>query len=286
MRFDRDAIALLIEEATGAVGALEERIGDGRLVVTKHDLTGILGCELQHVHREPFAWSIRTATGTVVHRAVQLLVNWSGDAAPSVLVDEAVDRLRAEDSSLAEWLAACTEADLADLRGAALDAVNRFAESFPPLGPRAVPVVEARLAWRADARLQFRGRVDLMLGRASGDESRKVLVDLKTGASALAHAQDLRFYALLETLSRGVPPRAVASFYLDAAEAVVERVTMPALWSALERVLQATEALVEIHFQRREPVTRPGWQCRWCPISHDCPEGQEWLTADRQRTSS
>lgn len=283
VRFDEADIAGLVDEATKAVEQLDRRVGDGRLVVTKHDVAGILGCEMQHLHRDPFDWSVRNATGTVVHRAIQLLLNWHGDPAPSVLVDEAIERLGAEDNALADWLAARPEADLADLRGTALDAVARFAESFPPVTATAVPVVEARLAWRAGAPISFRGRVDLMIGRPSGDEARKLLVDLKTGSTALAHAQDLRFYALLETLSRRVPPRAVASLYLDPAEAVVERVTMDVLWSALERLLRATEALIETRFEERPPTRRPGWQCRWCPISADCPEGTEWLAADADR---
>ena len=43
----------------------------------------------------------------------------------------------------------------------------------------------------------------------------KVLVDLKTGGFAPSHRDDLRFYALVETLRLGVPPRLLASYYLD-----------------------------------------------------------------------
>ena len=60
-----------------------------------------------------------------------------------------------------------------------------------------------------------------MIGRPAGDESRKVIIDLKTGRPNARHRQDLGFYALLETLARGVPPRKLATFYLDASEAQI-----------------------------------------------------------------
>ena len=45
------------------------------------------------------------------------------------------------------------------------------------------------------------------LGRPTGDESSKVIIDLKTGRSSPRHRDDLRFYALVETLARELPPR-------------------------------------------------------------------------------
>ncbi|HRE02145.1 MAG TPA: hypothetical protein PLV68_12655, partial [Ilumatobacteraceae bacterium] len=70
-----------------------------------------------------------------------------------------------------------------------------------------------------------------------GRESRKLIVDLKTGRVHSRHREDLRFYALVETLSRQVPPRKLASFYLDAGEPVVEDVTEALLRSTLRRTL-------------------------------------------------
>ncbi len=279
VRFDADEIAALVADATDALDDLARRLEGRSLVVAKHDLSGILGCETHHVHRDPFDWSVRNATGSVAHRAIQLQLNWRGDPLPAQLVDEAIDRLTAEDTGLAAWLGECSPADVADLRGLALDSVTRFMESFPPLQPEWAPVVEARLTWPASGPIQFRGRVDLMLGRPSGTESRKVFVDVKTGARAMTHAHDLHYYALIETLSRFVPPRAVASFYLDAAEAVVEDVTMPALAASLRRVLGATERLIEVQVEGRAPTKQPGWSCRWCPVAEGCEEGQAWLGA-------
>lgn len=285
VHFDGGAVAALVDEATAAFRQLGERVGGdpGTLIVTKHDISGILGCEASHLHRDPFDWTIRNATGTVVHRAIQLRLNWRGDPLPADLVDEALERLGDDDRSIGAWLSTCSPADVAELRGVAANAITRFEESFPPLPRTSMPVVEAKLMWPAMAPIQLRGRVDLIIGRPRGAESTKVLIDLKTGAAALTHLQDLRHYALLETLTRGVPPRMLASFYLDAAEPVVETVTMPLLASALARAVEATEALIETRFESRPPTLSPGWHCRWCAISDDCDEGLAWLEADREQ---
>ena len=80
-------------------------------------------------------------------------------------------------------------------------------------------------AGRVDGPIVLSGKVDLTIGRPAGAESRKVIIDLKTGWAAPKHREDLRFYALVETLRTQVPPRKLASFYLDAGQPVVEDVT-------------------------------------------------------------
>ena len=76
-----------------------------------------------------------------------------------------------------------------------------FLECFPPLEARWRPVTESRLrADLCDDRIVLSGKVDLTVGRADGLRAGKVLLDLKTGGFAPAHREDLRFYALLETL--------------------------------------------------------------------------------------
>jgi hypothetical protein len=123
----------------------------------------------------------------------------------------------------------------------------------------------------------MRGRADLTLGRPQERESRKVIVDLKTGRVAPRHREDLRFYALVETLSREVPPRKLASFYLDAAQPVVEDVTEPMLRSTLRRTLDGINAMVELRVEGRAARKRPGPPCRWCGLANSCEEGQRYI---------
>ena len=118
------------------------------------------------------------------------------------------------------------------------------------------------------------------MGRPQGRESRKLIIDLKTGRVSARHREDLRFYALVETLVRDVPPRLLATFYLDSAEPVVEHVNEGVLRAALRRTLDGINALVELQVEGRTPVKRTGPTCRWCPLSADCAEGQAYLRGD------
>ena len=91
------------------------------------------------------------------------------------------------------------------------------------------------------------------------------------------HREDLRFYAIVETLSRQVPPRKLASFYLDAAQPIVEDVTESLLRSTLRRTLDGVNALIELKVEGRPPSKSPGASCRWCPLAVGCDEGQTYL---------
>jgi hypothetical protein len=209
---------------------------------------------------------------------VQLMVNWRGDPVPADVVEEAIARLAGEDTGLGEWVAGLREADLADLRGFAIDKLIKFQECFPPLDRRAAPTVESSVRWPVDGPIVLSGKVDLTLGRPAGAESRKVIIDLKTGWVSPKHREDLRFYALVETLRTQVPPRKLASFYLDAGEPVVEDVTERLLRTAARRTLDALNAEIELRVEGRDPVKRPGASCRWCPLASGCDEGQGYLT--------
>ena len=148
---------------------------------------------------------------------------------------------------------------------------------FPPLDRRAHPITEAAAQWPASGPILLRARVDMMLGRPSGNESRKVIIDLKTGRAHARHRQDLGFYALIETLARSVPPRKLATFYLDAGEAQTEDVSERLLRTAVRRTLDAINAIIELSAEHRQPVRRPGSTCRWCPLAANCAEGQSYL---------
>ena len=118
-----------------------------------------------------------------------------------------------------------------------------------------------------------------MIGKPAGAESRKVIIDLKTGRVSPRHRQDLGFYALVETLVRSVPPRKVATFYLDAAEAQADDVSERLLRTAVRRTLDGIDAMVALAAQEREPIKRPGSSCRWCPLAESCTEGQAHLAS-------
>jgi hypothetical protein len=162
--------------------------------------------------------------------------------------------------------------------------VAKFLECFPPLSTKWSPVVESRIyAHLLDARVTMQGRVDLTLGRSQGTTAGKVIVDLKTGNYSPAHRDDLRFYALVETLRLGVPPRLVATYYLDTARAETEVVTEELLEAACRRVVAGIERIVALATAPEIAVKRPGPACRWCRLLSECSEGRAHLDERRER---
>lgn len=291
--FVTDALDAFAERLRPADGPDEERRGatstggrdrrrDEVLWVSKHRLSSILGCEVHALADDEFSWSPAVAGGQVAHRAIQIGLHWRGDPSPSELVDDALARVAEDDTALGDWVAGLTEGDRADLRGLAVERVTKFFETFPPLDHRSRPMTEARVQWPLHGPVVLSGKVDLVIGRPAGRESRKVIIDLKTGRHRSQHRDDLRFYALLETLRTGVPPRKLASFYLDVGQAEVEDVTEGVLRAAARRTLDAVHALVELTAEGRPPVKRPGPSCHWCPLLAGCDDGREHLDALRR----
>lgn len=275
--FDPAFVAGLRAEVDAAFAGFHARLEGERIFVSKHRISGVLGCEVQHLLDDDFTWTPARAVGQVAHRAVQLTVHWRGDPVPADVVDEAIARLADDDSSLGDWIAGLSEGDAAELHGLATEKLVKFLECFPPLDRRAAPIVESRVQWPLDGPIVLSGKVDLTIGRPRGAESSKVIVDLKTGWASPRHREDLRFYALVETLRSGVPPRKLASFYLDAGEPVVEDVTEAVLRTAARRTLDAVHAEIALTVEGRAPVKRPGTSCRWCPLAAECEDGQAHL---------
>lgn len=248
--------------------------------VAKHLLTTVHGCEGLFLAQEAeeFAWTPPIARGTVAHKAIELSVSWRGDPAPGALVDEAIARLIASGDRIGDYLGGLGEGERAELHGEAVERTAKFLECFPPLEARWRPVPESRLrADLCDDRIVLSGKVDLTVGRADGMRAGKVLVDLKSGGFAPTHRDDLRYYALIETLRIGVPPRLLASYYLDGGRLQDEVVTVDLLRVALERVVRGVEHAVALRHEGRAPVLRPGPPCRWCSARADCSVGVRWL---------
>lgn len=279
--FDPRLRAELRTELQDRLTPVADRLPAGEtLWVSKHLLSSVHGCEGMFLARddEEFSWNPANARGVVSHKAIELSVSWRGDPPPGVLVDEAIARLIAGNDRIADYLGQLGEGERAELHGEAVERVAMFLECFPPLEARWRPVAESKLrADLCDERVVLAGKVDLTIGRSDGTRAGKVLVDLKTGAFAPSHRDDLRFYALVETIRLGVPPRLLASYYLDGARLQDEVVTEDLLRSALERVVQGVEAAVTLRHEGQAPVLRPGPPCRWCPIQATCTTGRDWL---------
>ncbi|MBI2710897.1 MAG: PD-(D/E)XK nuclease family protein [Actinobacteria bacterium] len=275
----RDDLRRDIEaELAGALGPLPEGTS---VFVSKHHLSVVHQCEARWLAEQdvPFVPSVATVRGTVAHKAVELGIAWHGDPNPLELVDEALASLtEGDDRWVGDFLRGASERERAEVRAQANERVAAFLDCWPPLERRWRPVPEARQrADLAGGRVVVQGRVDLVLGRSEGRRAGKVLVDFKTGAWSPAHHEDLRLYALVETLRLGVPPRRLATSYLDSGELRTEDVTVAALEAAGARLVDGVARMVAVRHGGAPASRRPSAACRWCPASATCAEGQAFL---------
>ena len=257
-------------EQTGADAPVKE------LWIGKRNLAMIHGCEAHYVadQNSEFRWTPASARGVVSHKAIELLINWRGTPIPTGLVDEAIARLIDGNKGISTWLGALSDGELAELRGFAVDRVTKFLDCFPRLEGKWRPVTESSAVVELyEGALKLGGKADLTLGQVG----RKVIIDLKSGGSSPMHREDLRFYALLETMRMGTAPRKVATYYLDSARAHPEDVSEAVLWTALRRTVDGVRRIVELERGGESPTKRPGSHCNWCPMLGTCEEGQVYL---------
>ena len=250
------------------------------LFVSKHKLSQVHACEARYLAEEdaPFSWSVPVARGSVAHKAIELGVWWKGEPVPAELVDEAMARLTQGSDGIGDFVRTCGEADRAELRGQATERVTTFFDCFPPLKPAWRPTTESKVRVELfDGDLVLSGRTDLSLGKANGTIAGRVVIDLKTGGFSPSHLDDLRFYALLETIKYGVPPRVLASYYLEEGRPRAEAVTEGLLHAALARTVDGVARMMELRTQARPATKRTGPSCRWCLLRDTCAEGTAWL---------
>ncbi len=259
---------------------VEEIDANDTMFVSKHLLGRVMGCERRFLAEddEEFAWSVPIARGTIAHKAIELSIHWRREPEPLHLVDESISRLSEGVDGLADWLQTCTEVERAELRAEANDRVVKFLECWPPLKTQWRPVTESRLRLEIHDRIVLSGKVDLALGQATGGQAGKVLIDLKTGGFSPQHLDDLRFYALMEAVRLGTPPRRLATYYLDQGRFLPEDVTEDLLFSTVARVVDGCTKIIEVRRREGEPSTSPGPACRWCVAMHACDVGQRYLS--------
>lgn len=272
----------LRSEIERALRPIVDSTGTTDLWVGKRQVAGVHGCEARYLAevREGFTWNIAAAVGSVAHKALELLIGWPkrhGDPTPLALTHGALARLAEDDKQLGAFISGLDHTDHAQLASQANTLVATFLDLFPPLerawAPRAESSVRMELC---DGRVVVAGRIDLCFGRSKGTTAGKILVDYKGGRALAIHTEDLRLYALLETMRYGTPPRLLMDLYLDSGEARTEAVTEDLLWAAARRLVTAVEKIVALNHGLK-PSRVPSVVCRWCPIAESCLEGQQWI---------
>ncbi len=111
---------------------------------------------------------------------------------------------------------------------------------WPRLSPGWMPRTQERVAVPlAGGNVVLAGVIDLVIGSPSSGQATVGLVEAKSGRPRLEDRDDLRFYALLETLRSGAPPFRVATFYTRSGQVDAEDVYDELLASCVMRVLGA-----------------------------------------------
>jgi hypothetical protein len=275
--FDEEVVADLVDTATREVARLSALLEGESLWVSKGFLARVHGCEVRHLAPDDFEWRPATAAGFVAHKAIELSLNWRGEPEPGVVVDEALARFADQADARGAYVGGLDDGDWAELRSRAIDRTTKFLQDFPPLPLSAHPVLEAAAKWRPAGTIELSGKVDLVVGKPSGRESRLLIIDFKSGGHSFQHRDDLRFYALVQTLRQQVPPRKLVTYYLDYSEGEAEDVTEGILRASLTRALEGIERHIELTVEGRTPVKRAGVACRWCPLQAECVEGKAFL---------
>ncbi len=273
----RDHLEQRLQPLTAVITS--DAFKDEALYLSKFKLNQVLGCERKFLAEDdqPFVWTPATARGTILHKAIELSVHWHGEMSPLLLVDEAMASLSNSTKGISDYLRTCGDTERTELRSVVGAAMTGFMECFPPLKPRWRPTTESPLkATFHGGLIVLSGKPDLMLGQPDGNVAGKVVIDFKTGRTSSSHREDLRFYALLESL-RVLPPRLIATYYLDEGRPVFEKVSVDLLYSAAERVVDGAERHLELLTKQRPPAVAPGPSCRWCSIQTNCEEGTTYL---------
>lgn len=251
----------------------------------KTPLGRVLTCEAHHVAESarPFLWSLASVRGTVSHKAIELSLHRTDRPSPLELVDAAFERLQADGTSAGAFLGELDASERAELRSDVNNVVIDFLDQFPPLQPRRAWRAATELRLTADicgGRVTLQGKVDLALGAPVGSEAGRVFIELKTGATRSQHVDDLRYYALLETLKVGVPPRRLAVHSLDRGQLATFEVDEDVLRSAVMRTVDGVARLVQLQLGLRSPEVVPNPVCSWCCARDTCEGSARWADVD------
>ena len=256
------------------------RLGPDRQIwANKHAISSVHGCERRFLADREFpGWSVPLAKGTVIHKAIEFSINWRSTPIPGDLVDEAIADLEFGEQNIAGFLQEMSEAERAQLRSDAIDMVTSFDECWPRLKKQWRPRTESKVRLDLfDGKVVLQGKIDLTLGRAEGGKAGKVLIDLKSGKFQPAHLDDMRYYAVIETCRIGVPPRRIASYYLDQGRFHPEDVTEDLLFVAAQRAIDGINKMIDLELDSSNPRVAPNPGCRWCKALDTCEEGQASL---------
>lgn len=266
-----------IEEAVRAL-ELREPLWLGKEKLNDHArCEGKFGSDMAG-ESPPFEHSARSATGVLLHTAIEVEVGAREPQEPHAIAAIALARVVDREERFAEYWRELGAPEQEEILMSVVRLVTLFQASFPPLKElrrELSPVTELRTrAELLGGDLVLSGQIDLVLGAPDRTEpmrANRLVVDLKTGKAYPEFAEDMRYYALLMTLRFGVPPYRAASLFLESGSWQAEEVSGEVLQHAADRVIAAARSAAALA-NGREPSLSPGPYCAWCPRAAVCPE--------------
>lgn len=269
-----DALSTMLEAPARHAHA---HLPDGAILRLNKTALDALDCDGRYLdlRAQTFAWSPRLLLGKLAHRAIELDHAGGFQRPVREVVSYAWTEAATDRGSAADFVRSMEPVAGDGLRGKVTERVISFRESFPTLPPTAEVRAEKPYVVRlADGAVELRGVPDLVLGRAVGDQRRVLLVDLKTGQRSVRHIHDMRFYALLATLTTGVAPFRVATYYLDEAGWEYEDISFDHLEAAARTVADKMARAGElVGGGIPDDALRlvAGAACGWCTRAPSCP---------------
>ena len=261
-------------------GLLEDRLApvlaswtEPRLWVSKSLIGTAIRCQGQTVAyaQAPRVGITRaTAIGTVAHKAIQI-AHTHPDLHPADYIRSALTAVPHSGPTFGEYWERLDPGSQSDIISEATSRLTAFLDRWPPLADTWVPRFEEGI--HADlTKLKLAARPDLMLGRPRADSTQTMLIcDFKTGSLRDEHDLEASFYALVATLSYGVPPFRSTVYSLASGEWTEPDVTVERLVATSETIADAITAHVEVLTEQRAAELTPGPHCRWCPVRDTCP---------------
>jgi hypothetical protein len=243
------------------------------LYLTKSQLFTALRCEGQLLADASGSRSSSphpaTVVGIVSHRAIQLSHTHPG----WVVIDYVRDALtgaRATDANLDLWWNEISTAQQSDIISQAHSRVTSFLDDWPPLEESWSPRFEEPLVAKV-GKLTLSCRADLVIGRPRADLRQTLLLtDLKSSGLRENHVDEAHFYALVATLRHRVAPWRSTVYSLAEGDYTDPDIDEERLFGIADKVISATQSIVQTLTETRLPVLNGGDHCRWCPVRDVC----------------
>lgn len=272
-----DLSDFIATETVGAVARWTER----SLWLGKSNISTALRCEGQlaadAAQLRSRSIPLATATGIVVHRAIQLAHTHPGRTCDEYIRQSIAGSLT-EDHFKEFWTQAA-EHTQSDLIVTATSRLVSFMDSVPPLDPNWTPRFEEPISAKI-GKVVLAARPDLVLGRPRPDGRQTMfLCDMKSTDIRDGHFDEAMFYALVATLRYGCPPYRSCVLSLTTMDWTDADVTPERLWDAARRVVDAAHRIVDVLTEARGPELLPGRHCTWCPQRNECVAHRAWSEA-------